>query len=143
METLNNVIFYHLERAIKTYRQFAQNQIKSAGLDITVDQWLVLKTLSENEDITQNELADRVFKDKASITRIIDLLISGGYLSRKEHPETRRRFKLIITKSGKELVGKIKPVVVAYRKKALKHTNEQQIKTVEDFLKTIITNCNK
>ena len=32
MEHLNDIIFYHLDKAIKTYRQFAQEQLKKPGL---------------------------------------------------------------------------------------------------------------
>jgi MarR family transcriptional regulator, transcriptional regulator for hemolysin len=34
MEKLEELIFYKLENAIKTYRQFAQKQITKGGFDI-------------------------------------------------------------------------------------------------------------
>ena len=77
MENLDLIFFYHLDKAIKTYRQFAQEKLKENGFDITIDQWLVLKAVSENQDINHNDLADAVFKDKASVTRIIELLVKG------------------------------------------------------------------
>lgn len=43
MEMLDKVNFYHIEKAIKSYRQYGQSQIKNAGLNVTIDQWLVLK----------------------------------------------------------------------------------------------------
>ena len=52
-EKLDNIVFYLIEKAIKTYRQFAQRNITKAHFDITIDQWLVLKTLQENPSITQ------------------------------------------------------------------------------------------
>lgn len=78
MENLDLIFFYHLDKAIKTYRQFAQEKLKENGFDITIDQWLVLKAVSENQDINHNDLADAVFKDKASVTRIIELLVKAG-----------------------------------------------------------------
>ena len=74
MEPLSDVIFYSIDKAIKTYRQYAQKQLKNAGYSITIDQWLVIKTLLENPHIKQQDLGEKTFKDNASITRIIELL---------------------------------------------------------------------
>ena len=75
METLNDILFYNLEKSIKMYRKYAQKQLTKAGFEITIDQWLVLKTIQENKNISQNQIAEMVFKDFASITRIIELLV--------------------------------------------------------------------
>ncbi len=82
MENLDEVIFYRLESAIKTYRQLAQKNITLSGLDMTVDQWLIMKVVLENGELKQNEIAEKVFKDAASVTRIIDLLINTVIVNR-------------------------------------------------------------
>src|SRR6218665_55699 len=96
MEKLNATFFYHLETAIKSYRQHAQAQLNENRLDITVDQWLVLKTISDYPEITQKELAENVFKDQASITRIVDLLVKRGYISRKPNSDNRRSNRIML-----------------------------------------------
>ena len=102
MEKLDQIIFYSLEKSIKLYRQFAQKSIEKKGLDITIDQWLVLKTIEDNADITQLQIAINVFKDYASITRIIEILVTKKFLERNFHSVDRRRFDLSITKLGFE-----------------------------------------
>jgi len=141
MENLNSVFFYQLEKAIKSYRQFAQTKIKEGGFDITVDQWLVLKSLSDHPDVTQNELAEMVFKDKASITRILDILVEAKYIKRTIHDESRRRFKLSITEKGHSIIKELQPTVTAYRKKALKNILDKDIVTADKVLKAVINNC--
>lgn len=141
MEKLNSVFFYQLERSIKTYRQFAQQNFKQHGFDITIDQWLVLKALTDHPDITQNDLADMVFKDKASITRIIDLLVKNDFLNRAIHDESRRRNKLTITNKGKKIIEGIVPVVLNNRKMALSNICEEDLEIAERVLKSIIENC--
>ena len=71
---LNRVIFYTLEKTIKRYRQFAQHNIDRTGVDITIDQWLVLNILQETPTLGQLDIAERVFEDQASIARIMILL---------------------------------------------------------------------
>lgn len=143
MEKLSTVFFYRLEKAIKVYRQYAQGQLKEAGLDITVDQWLLLKALSDNPEATQNELAETVFKDKASVTRIIDILVQSGWLERETDEENRRRSRLTITRKGKNLMEKVMPVVQKYRRTALKDISEADLQKAEKVLNAITANCTK
>ena len=141
MEHLNNVIFYQIEQAIKTYRMYAQKQIKSKGLNITIDQWLVLKSLKENPDLNQAELAEKVFKDNASITRIIDLLVKSGYVEREINPNDRRKFNLNITSIGNKILTETHTVVLQNRKTALNSIAENDIQIMSETLQKITSNC--
>lgn len=141
MEKLDSVLFYYIEKAIKTYRQFAQRELKNAGLSITVDQWLTLNYLNENPDVTQKELAEAVFKDTASITRIIELLVKAKYLKRNIHKEDRRKSNLIITEQGQAVIKAASVVVNNYRNQALKGIGIAKEDHVKMVMKTIINNC--
>lgn len=141
MQKLDSVIFYSIEKAIKSYRQFAQKELKQAGLDITVDQWLVLNCISNDPAISQKELSVIVFKDAASITRIIEILVNTGYLSRTSHHSDGRRATLIITTKGKHILAKAAKVVDAYRAKARAGIKKQDLETARQVLLQIIKNC--
>lgn len=143
MENLNSVIFYNIEEAIKTYRMYAQNQLKINQLKITIDQWLVLKCLKENPKSTQIELAEKVFKDNASITRIIELLVKADFLERKVNQNDRRKFDLKITASGEKILTDVYKIVVKNRAKALENITAEEIETVNTILKKISSNCKK
>ncbi len=141
MEKIDSVLFYYIEKAIKTYRQFAQKELKKAGLSITVDQWLTLNCLNENPEITQKELAEAVFKDTASITRIIDLLVKAKYIKRNVNKGDRRKSNLIITELGTETIKTASVVVENYRNQALKGIGIAKEEHVKMVMKTIIKNC--
>ena len=51
----------------KLYRNFRQYNV-----DITPEQWTVLLYLWEKDGVTQQELCNATFKDKPSMTRLID-----------------------------------------------------------------------
>jgi len=140
-EKVTGVVFYTIEKAIKTYRKFAQHRIDRAGLGITIDQWLVLDSLKCNETISQNKLAELVFKDVASVTRIIDLLVKKGHLIRSEHPNDRRRFNLKITDSGKEIIEKVSSIVDENRQLALSGLDETCVTQIQSSLDQIVSNC--
>lgn len=141
MEKIDSVLFYYIEKAIKTYRQFAQKELKKAGLSITVDQWLTLNCLNENPEITQKELAEAVFKDTASITRIIDLLVKAKYIKRNINKGDRRKSNLSITELGAETINVASSVVENYRNQALKGIGIAKEEHVKMVMKTIIKNC--
>ncbi len=141
MEKLDQIIFYSLEKSIKTYRQYAQRQINQQNFDITIDQWLVLKTIQNNPSASQQEIAESAFKDYASITRMIELLVKKEYLSRDFHSTDRRRFELSITEKGIEIINDIMPIVKANRKQALKSFSKEEIESLKISLNKIINNC--
>jgi DNA-binding MarR family transcriptional regulator len=141
MEKLNDTFFYNLEKSVKTYRQYFQNQLKSNGFDITLDQWLILNTIIENPNISQNEIAEKVFKDKASVARIIELLVQNGFLTRSIHPTNRRMFQLSITDKGNETIEKLSGLVQVFRKNAVLGISPDVLKETQSIMKTIIANC--
>ncbi|WP_084016980.1 MarR family winged helix-turn-helix transcriptional regulator [Moheibacter sediminis] len=141
MEKLESIIFYTMDKSIRTYRNYAQKRLKEQGFKITIDQWLILKAIMENPGIKQQELAEKVFKDSASVTRIIELLVKAKYLDRKPNPQDRRKFDLKITKSGMKILQDVQALVLENTKTALNGINENELQTLHSLLKKITENC--
>jgi DNA-binding MarR family transcriptional regulator len=141
LNRLEHTIFYELEKAIKSYRQFAQRNIKTNNIDITIDQWLLLKTIRDNPKISQKEIAELVFKDYASITRMIELMVQKKYLVRSFHEGDRRRFKLELTKKSEKLYEDLVPIVLSNRTTALKGISKKELSIISELLQDIIKNC--
>lgn len=143
LENPTGTALYSIEKAIKEYRKLAQKNISEVVKDITVDQCLILIILNGNKDIAQNELASLVFKDNASITRMVELMVKKEYLSRTIHPEDRRKFNLEITSKGVKTLELIQPVIQKNRKTALDGLSLEEIALLDKTLNKIISNCKK
>ena len=141
MQQLDDNIFYNMDKAIRTYRQFAHQKLNAHGFDITIDQWLVLKALQDNASLTQHELATLTFKDQASFTRIVELLVKKGYLQRIIHPDDLRRFSLSLTGAAVKALKNMEPVIQQNREQALMGFNDKTIASLRKMLHTITTNC--
>ncbi|MDR6919297.1 MULTISPECIES: MarR family winged helix-turn-helix transcriptional regulator [Chryseobacterium] len=141
MEKLNSIIFYNIDKAIRSYRNYAQRQLKAHGFTITIDQWLIIKAVLENPGITQNEIGDLVFKDNASVTRIIDLLVKSEYVVRNIHPEDRRKTNLQVTDSGKKIIKDVQKIVEGNRTKALEGISNEEMEIVNSAMLKISENC--
>jgi len=140
MENIESVVFYTIDKSIKAYRQFAQKQLKEAGFSVTIDQWLVLKNIQEFPQISQQELSRRVFKDTASVTRIIDLLVKSKMITRETSDNDRRRNFLTVTAAGIKTLKDIRPVIIKNRATALNGIDPRELKIMKKNLLTIIDN---
>jgi MarR family transcriptional regulator, transcriptional regulator for hemolysin len=140
---LQDVIFYTLEAATKSYRRFAQARFDQAGLNITVDQWLVLKTIHDSPDLTLQQVGTAVFKDFASITRIVQLLERKQYLRRKPHPIDGRRSDLVLTRSGQAMTRKVEPITRATRSAALDGIDSGEVERMRKVLLRIMESCER
>lgn len=141
MEKLNDILFYNMDKAIRTYRNYAQKRLRDHGYKITIDQWLIIKAILENPGIMQQELAEIVFKDNASVTRIIELLVKSGYLQREINPNDRRKTILKVTDEGKLIIEKVQILVLENRQIALGNIDSSNLQTTNDVLNTITNNC--
>jgi DNA-binding MarR family transcriptional regulator len=136
-------VLYLIEQAIKEYRKISQKNISSIVKDITIDQCLILMVLTRNANISQNEMAQLVFKDNASITRMIELMVKKEYLARTVHHGDRRKYVLEITEKGKKTIDLIDPVIKQNRETALHDFSEEEIVLLDKMLNKIIDNCKK
>lgn len=136
-------VLYTIEQAIKEYRKVCQKNIEKVVSDITVDQCLVLIILNENEKISQIEIAKLIFKDNASITRIIELMVKKDYLIREANEIDKRKSKLVITEKGRETIVLLTPVFKLNRKTALDGLSLDEIELLDKLLHKIISNCKK
>ena len=112
-------VFYSIDQAIKEYRKYAQNQMSAVISNITLDQILTLIIISKDTGVSQKELAQTLFKDYASITRIIELLVKKGFLSRSINRTDRRKFLLKLTIKGNNAIVKLAPIILENRRYAI------------------------
>lgn len=137
---LDEVTFFLIEKANKTAKRYSTKQFKAKGVDLTVDQWLVLKKINDEEEVSQLDIAQALFKDTASITRILDLLDKKGLVERKTDPSDRRKYIPVLTKAGKNIYQDTLELVVAQRKKSLEGLTVEQIEVLRLALRQIIEN---
>lgn len=77
-----------------------------AKQDISVAQWVVLRTLYDHNGVTLNEAAGQVGVDKSSLSRMVERLVQKGLVNRAEGGD-RRSVGLSLTAAGKKLVPQL------------------------------------
>ncbi len=139
----SNTIFYQIERAIKQYRTMAQRNLNELNIKVTINQILLMIQIRDKPDISQVDLSKLLFKDVASIARMIEILVQKKFIEREENSFDRRKNYLKITNKGKKLMNAAIPIISKNRETAQKDISEEEIKTLFRILNKINKNTSK
>ena len=140
MKKTPNTIFYSIERTIKKYRHYSISEINEVVPNITLDQSMLLKQLIDKPDSIQSDLGSFLFKDLASVSRMIELLVKKKLLKRMPDERNRRRNILVINKEGIEMMEEITRIVKMNRKAALKGIRSDELQSCKETLDKIFNN---
>ena len=101
---------------------------------MTSEQWVVLARLWEQDGLNQKELAEKILKDQANMTRILDKVVKKGWVKRLDAVEDRRAYLLYLTDEGKRMVETTYPLVTQVKEKLESRLTDQEIKAVMSIL---------
>ena len=98
----------HLGYWLRCLSNFVSHRFaeKLAGEDVSVAQWVVLRTLYGTSGYTLNQAARHVGVDKSSLSRMVERLVQKGLADRTEGDD-RRSVLLTLTADGRKLVVRL------------------------------------
>ena len=119
--------------------RFVQNVFNS-GLDISMDQWMILGPIWQLKSPSQKELGEICFRDKPSITRIINSLEKKSLVVRVPDQIDHRIKRVVLTKAGKQLFYDVLPIMEKTREEVRGDIPEEEIQIFKNVLSKIIKN---
>lgn len=87
--------------------------------DISVTQCYALEALIDHGPMRLNALAERLFLDKSTTSRVIGTLVKKGYVEQGPDAHDGRALALQATRSGRSLCGRIIEDLVGQQKQVL------------------------
>ena len=120
-------------------KKFVQNSHNS-GIDISMDQWLVLGPIWENEGISQKEISEYCLKDKTSVTKIIDTLEKKNIVVRVPDQLDHRIKRVVLSNKGKKLFLEVIPVMELTRNQLREGITEKEVELLRSVLSKIYKN---
>lgn len=120
-------------------KKFVQNSHNS-GIDISMDQWLVLGPIWENEGISHKEISEYCLKDKTSVTKIIDTLEKKNLVVRVPDQLDHRIKRVVLSNKGKKLFLEVIPVMELTRDQLRKGITEKEVELLRSVLSKIYKN---
>ena len=139
-QKIEEVILFQLDQTTKITKQYPQREMEKLGIDITIEQWVLLKIISESEVLSQRELALKSSRDPASITRTLDILQKKEFIKREPILNNRRTYNISLTNEGERFVQDNLAFIVAQRKRSVKGFTNEELKLLSNMLKRIQSN---
>jgi DNA-binding MarR family transcriptional regulator len=120
-----------------------QKNFKEADIDITIEQWSVLYHLWKEDGQSQQQLCAATFRDKPSITRLVDNLEKSKLVKRVASKNDRRSNLIFLTNDAKNLEQKTMEVANTTLNESLEGVNNEQIETAKVVLQMVYDNLAK
>ncbi len=92
-------LWFRLLRLETRIRAAMAERLREVGL--SVPQCDVLTTLTEEEGVSQQDLAERLYVTKGNISGLIDRLVAAGLVERRTLPNDRRSHAIHLTEQGR------------------------------------------
>src|SRR6478752_2962619 len=104
-----------------------QKNFKQNGMEITIEQWSVLYHLWKEDGLSQQELCNATFRDKPSITRLVDNLERLQLVKRVASENDRRINRIYLTKQAQKMEEQAMTMAEETLNEALRGVPTEQI----------------
>lgn len=111
--------FYLMDRIMKEVKSLTKDLFGKEGVEITVDQWTILKAIAEREGSSQQEISEMTLREPAAITRMLCHLRRFGLVVRSVDRDDKRKQLLYLSDEGWAMYEKVFPIVAGLRQRSL------------------------
>jgi DNA-binding MarR family transcriptional regulator len=117
-----------------------QKKFNTASLNITIEQWSVLYHLWKQDGISQQELCNATYRDKPSITRLVDNLEKLNLVKRVPSESDRRINLVYLTKQAQKLQEETMQLADQTLNEALETVAPDRIEVCKEVLQIVYDN---
>ena len=130
-------IYYELEQTSRLMKKITSQLFTKLDIDITMDEYAALDTISINAGICQRDLAKFILKDRANTGRILDSLEQKGFITRFIDTKNNRLVKKMgITENGLKELNMIDSKIETYLKSLTRKIDPADVDRVQKTLKS-------
>ena len=124
----------YLNLAACKLKQYTAQILKQNNVAMTPEQFLVVDLLWNEGSMSQQSLADKMHKDKNSITKLVDALEKKGLVCRQQDKNDRRSNIIVLTDTAQIMKLDAKEKGISMLDKIVENIDENDLHT---FLKVI------
>lgn len=115
-----------------------QNQLKN--YNISLDQWIILSIIYQSEGSNQKKLAELSGRDRAAITRILNILEYKELINRKNSYHDKREFLIYLTDKGNDLYKETSVIMSDNAQEIRNYFNKSELKQFRFLLDKLSSN---
>lgn len=132
---LEDSLGHKLITILEVMRKYTKEPLTKLG--ITHGHFITLLYISENEGVTQAQLAEIHRKDRNIVSRNIDALEEKGFVIRKRGIVDRRSFSIHLTDLGHSVISTHKNLIKESEREALSNLSKDEISIFYSLLNKI------
>ncbi|MDX1956708.1 MAG: MarR family winged helix-turn-helix transcriptional regulator [Chitinophagaceae bacterium] len=117
-----------------------QKKFNGSDLNLTIEQWSVLYHLWKQDGISQQELCNATYRDKPSITRLVDNLEKLNLVKRVPSAHDRRINLIYLTKQAQKLQEQTMVMAEETLNEALVTVPADKIEVCKEVLQIVYDN---
>ena len=110
------------------------------GYTLTPEEADTLMLIYHCEGLPQSQLAKMLGKDKASVTRLMNVLVKSGLVGRVQDANDRRIIRACMTAEGKKAFARIFPQLKALSEQVLHGVAESDIAVAKQVITAMTSN---
>jgi DNA-binding MarR family transcriptional regulator len=111
-----------------------------ADYDISPEQWAILTRAHGMEGSNQKNLAKTSSKDRAAVTRILNILEDKGLVERKHSSCDKREFLIYLTSDGHKMYNETSVIISQSLEKINSILEPEELKNMRQSLIKLISN---
>lgn len=138
-----NSLMPWLGKTSKMLRLFLKINFSEHGFDLTHEQFVMMAHLYHEDGIKQKDLAFITDRNKGSLARLVNTAEKKNLVARIPSTEDKRVNRIYLTKLGRCVFEKLKPVLDECESKVQEGLTQQEIKMMTSLLKKIQKNISK
>jgi len=135
MHILEDSLGFQVNMTANAMKNRFNTFLKPYGL--TSEQYVIMKSVEENPDISPTQLSEITFKDKTTITRMINTLVQNEMLIRIPKQDDRRAYEIRWSDKAEKIMNEILPLTENVIKKLRSQFDADELNTFLRILETL------
>ena len=115
-------------------KRYIASMLRQQGVPLTPEQFMLIDLLWNEGEMTQQQLANQLKKDKNSVTMLVDAIESKGLVVRRQNTLDRRSNTVVLTDKALELKEMAKQKGISILDGMLEGISEEEL---HSFLNTL------
>lgn len=115
-------------------KRYIASMLRQQGVPLTPEQFMLIDLLWNEGEMTQQQLANQLKKDKNSVTMLVDAIESKGLVVRRQNTLDRRSNTVVLTEKALELKEMAKQKGISILDGMLEGISEEEL---HSFLNTL------
>jgi DNA-binding MarR family transcriptional regulator len=137
---LQDSLGYLTYQASGVIRKTISRELARRGYPLGAEQFSALVYIWDADGEPQRVLAEKMYRDKSTVTRLVGQIEAMGYVQRVSGKQDTREKRIFLTEKGRDLMTGVTRLVLEVLQLAVKGISKDEVKICKDILRRVWQN---